>query len=271
MTTDHREHAPLSQLDEWPIHQSNEPLRLVSSTDPRTFERYWFTAQDDDGDIFVVAGIDTCPNIGTVDAYAIIVTGGRHTTVRAYRPMRQQRTDLSVGPLRFGLIEAFRHWHLVLGANDQDFTFDQHWHDTKRAMFCRLGEVQVSAVLDFRLLHNRCCYETFGRISGTVRYLGRTSNVKAETARGSRDHHWGHRDGVGGYKLDHVMSFTSYKGECAADIRTVLEHPRKRQPAACGRWQTLVGLGVPPPLLRRASAGEPRSCPSISSRRLRSL
>lgn len=213
MTDDLREHAPLSHLDELPIHQSNEPLRLVASTDPRAFERYWFTAQDDNGEFFLIAGIGTYPNIGTVDAYAIIVADGKQTTVRAHRPMGFDRTNLSAGPLHFEMIEAFRDWHLVLGENEQNFTFDLHWHDTKRAIFRRLGEVKAPGILDFRLLHNWCGYETFGRISGTIHYKGRTVKVNCDTTRGSRDHHWGTRDGVGGFELSHIKPFTSYKGE----------------------------------------------------------
>jgi hypothetical protein len=210
---DLHEHAPLSGLDELPIHQSNEPLRLVAATDPRAFERYWFTAQADDGEFFIVAGIGTYPNLGTVDAYALIVTGDQHTTVRAYRPMSQHREDLSVGPLRFEVVDAFREWRLTLGDNAEAFSFDLRWRDSKRAVFRRFADPGAPGILDFRLLHNWCGYETFGRIEGTVSHQGRTIPVRAQTTRGSRDHHWGTRDGVGGMSLGHARPFTSYKGE----------------------------------------------------------
>ncbi|MFO1468032.1 MAG: hypothetical protein U1F35_16590 [Steroidobacteraceae bacterium] len=73
--SDLKEHSPLSRFDELPLHQSNEPLRLVATTDPRAFERYWFTAQSDDGEMFIVTGIGTYANIGTVDAFAMIIMG----------------------------------------------------------------------------------------------------------------------------------------------------------------------------------------------------
>lgn len=213
MSSDLREHAPLSHLDELPIHQATAPLRLVGTTDPRAFERYWFTAQDDEGEFFVVTGIGVYPNVGTVDAYALIVIDGKQTTVRAHRPMSQHRADLSVGQLRFDLIEAFREWRLQLGDNAQAFTFDLRWRDTKRAVFGRFPEMSVPGVLDMRLLHDWCGYETFGRISGTIRYRGKVINVRGERTRGSRDHHWGARDGVAGYSLDNVKPFKSHRGE----------------------------------------------------------
>ena len=213
MSSDIHEHAPLSHLDELPIHQSVAPLRLVETTDPRAFERYWFTAQDDSGEFFLVTGIGTYPNVGTVDAYGLIVIDGEQTTVRAHRPMNQHRADLSVGPLSFELVDAFREWHLQLADNELDFTFDLRWRDSKRAVFNRMGDFSVPGVLDFRLLHNWCGYETFGRISGTIRYRGKVLNVSGERTRGSRDHHWGTRDGVAGYSLDNLKPFKSHKGE----------------------------------------------------------
>jgi hypothetical protein len=213
LNSDLSEHAPLSHLDELPIHQSTQPLRLVATTDPRAFERYWFTMQDDDGEFLVVTGIGTYPNLGTVDAYALIVIDGTQTVVRSHRPMSQHRADLSSGPLRFEPVEAFREWRLQLLDNSMDFTFDLRWRDSKRAVFSRVSDTPIPGVLDKRLLHNWCGYETFGRVSGTLHYRGKTLGVSGESTRGSRDHHWGTRDGVAGYELEHTRPYRSYKGE----------------------------------------------------------
>lgn len=212
---DLKEHFPLSRYDELPIHQSNEPLRLVATTDPRAFERYWFTAQDEDGAFFIIVGLGTYPNVGTVDAYALIVTEGKQTTVRAYRPMSQARDDLSAGPISLEVVESFREWHLTLGDNAQDFSFDLRWYDTKRAIFRRFDykDKDLPGFLDFRLLHNWCGYESVGRIEGSFTYRGKTFKVDARRTRGSRDHHWGTRDDVGGHVLNHSKPFKSHKGE----------------------------------------------------------
>jgi hypothetical protein len=209
-----KEHFPLSRYDELPIHQSNEPIRMVATTDPRAFDRYWFTAQDDDGEFFIVVGFGTYPNAGTVDAYALIVMDGKQTTVRAHRPMGADRADLTAGPIALELVEPFREWRLTLADNAQDFTFDLRWHDTKRSLFRRLAnDIEVPGVDDFRLLHNWSGYETFGRIGGSFTYRGKTFTVDPARTRGSRDHHWGTRDDIGGHVLDHGKPFRSHKGE----------------------------------------------------------
>lgn len=205
--SDLKEHSPLSRFDELPLHQSNEPLRLVATTDPRAFERYWFTAQSDDGEIFIVTGIGAYANVGTVDAFAMIIMKGEQTTVRAHRLMGQDRSDLHAGPFSFELIAPFREWRLKLQDCSLGFSFDLRWCDTKRAVFRRLGEIVAPGVMDFRLLHNWCGYETFGRISGTVKYRETVLEIDPARTRGSRDHHWGTRDDVGGHALDHSKPF----------------------------------------------------------------
>ena len=118
------EHFPLFALDEYPIHQCTEPLRFVATTDPRAFERYWFTAQDDQGEVFLVTGFGFYPNLETADAYAIFVHDNKHTSARAHRRLSQDRSDITIGPLCAEMIEPFTEWRLTLGDNAQDLKFD---------------------------------------------------------------------------------------------------------------------------------------------------
>ncbi|MBI3376629.1 MAG: hypothetical protein HY017_33350 [Betaproteobacteria bacterium] len=196
MGRDLTEHFPLSGWDEYPIHQFPEPIRFVATTDLRAFERYWFTAQDELGELFLVTGIGFYPNLGTADAYAILVQNNVHTTVRAHRPLGSDRGDFTVGPLCFELIEPFTEWRLSLGENAQRLAFDLTWRDAKRAVF-RRQPVRHGAA-DWRLLHEWAGYETFGTIDGTVQYKGKQFQLRRSNVRGSRDHHWGIRNGVGG-------------------------------------------------------------------------
>ncbi|WCN12265.1 hypothetical protein GV054_04225 [Marinomonas mediterranea] len=207
------EHFPLSHYDELPIHQSNGPIRTYSSSDPRAFDRYWFTTLHEEGDFMIISGFGTYPNIGTVEAFAMIIIDGKQTTLRAHRPMSQDRADLNAGPIRYELVGAFREWRLTLDDNDQGFTFDLRWRDTKRAIYQKLGEFKVPGVVDFKVLHDWGGYETFGRIEGTFTYQGKTYQVDPAKTRGVRDHHWGTRDDVAGFVLHkNNLPFTSYKG-----------------------------------------------------------
>jgi hypothetical protein len=179
------EHAPMDSLDELPVHQwSEREMRFQSTTDPRAYERYWFTCQDRTGDLFIVTGFGLYPNLGTVEAYAIVNLRGQHTTVRAHRRLDRNRALMRVGPISFEPVRPFQEWRLTLDDNDYGISFDFRWYDTKRAV------LQPVAGLGG--------YETFGRQEGTVLVRGQRLELTRETHQGSRDHHWGVRDGVGG-------------------------------------------------------------------------
>ncbi|MFH0730854.1 MAG: hypothetical protein V2B19_31495 [Pseudomonadota bacterium] len=211
--TDLSEHTPLTGIDEYPIHQFPEPIRIVASSDPRVFERYWFTAADDKGEVYLVTGLGFYPNLGTADAHAILVHDNVHTTVRAHRLLGDDRTDISVGPIRAEIIEPFREWRLTLGDNPQGLRFDLRWRDTKRAQFQRLMGQFFPTNMNGRLSQDWAGYETFGTIEGTIEYQGKQFELKPSRFRGSRDHHWGNRDGVGGpgHMLEH--SRTTHLGQ----------------------------------------------------------
>ncbi len=179
------EHGGMNALDELPVHEwSERDMRFQSTTDPRAYERYWFTAQDKKGDLFVVTGFGLYPNLGTVEAYAIVNLRGLHTTVRAHRRLKASRMNMRVGPINFEPVRAFREWRLTLDQNEYGIAYDLRWLDTKRA-------VQQPT----RFLGG---YESFGRPEGVVSVKGERFQITPEAFNGSRDHHWGVRDGVGG-------------------------------------------------------------------------
>lgn len=195
MPRNETEHTPLSPMDEYMIHQTPQPLRVMYTSDARAYERYWFTAQDRTGDLFVVQGCGFYPNLDTADAFSIIVYQGQHTTVRAYRRLGDDRMDMQLGPINAEVITPFREWRLTLGANEQDVSYDLRWKDTKRAVFHHLG---TGATYHGRIAGETSGYESFGYPEGWVNYKGRRFELSQATFNGSRDHHWGIRNGVGG-------------------------------------------------------------------------
>ena len=185
------EHAPMSALDELPLHQwSEQEMRFQSTTDPRAYERYWFTAQDTTGDLYVVTGFGLYPNLRTVEAYSIVNLRGQHTTVRSHRRLKPSRADMRVGPINFEPLQAFKEWRLTLDENEYGISYDLRWSDTKRAI-----------LQPIRFLGG---YESFGRPQGVVTVKGERFEITPEAYNGSRDHHWGVRDGVGG--LGHMLN-----------------------------------------------------------------
>ena len=168
------------------------------TSDVQAYERMWFTCQDKVGDVLVVVGMGVYPNLGTAEAFAIVNVRGRHTTVRAHRKLGLSRTDMAVGPISFELVEAFREWRIRLDENEYGISFDLSWFDTKRPVYRLIGGGMIVGTKPFAGVAG---YDGFGRQSGWVTAFGERFEVATGTHLGTRDHHWGTRDGVGGPAL----------------------------------------------------------------------
>lgn len=206
-----KNYSPLSGWDEFPIHQSVAPFRYVATTDLRAFERYWFTAKSRDGSVFLITGLGVYPNLGVTDAYALLIHNHRQISIRAHQPLSANRASLQVGPIHFAPVQPFVEWSLTLeGGNELGFSFALKWFDTKRAHFSKPPFSQLpGAPENMHLLHDWGGYEAFGEIEGEVRIGDNVITLTRDRFIGSRDHHWGVRDGVGGlYRAALKKGFT---------------------------------------------------------------
>ncbi|MCC6382651.1 MAG: hypothetical protein IT304_09070 [Dehalococcoidia bacterium] len=193
------EHGALAALDEFLIHHAPTPVRIVYTTDVRAYERLWFTSQDHGGNVYVVCGLGFYPNLNTAEAYAIVNVGGQLSYVHAHRALGSNRMDMTVGPLTFDVVEPFKQWRLRLGENRFGIQFDLRWHDSKRAVFHNFGMGGGISPFGGTLRADDIAgYETFGRIDGWVLANGERFTMSSSSSNGSRDHHWGTREGVGG-------------------------------------------------------------------------
>ena len=188
----------MSGLDEFMIHNHPHPVRVMWTSDVQAYERMWFTCQDRTGDLLVVTGMGIYPNLGTAEAFAIVNVRGRHTTVRAHRKLGLNRMDMTVGPVGFELVEPFRRWRMRLGENPFGVRFDISWMDTKRPVYRLLGGGSFVGTRPFAGVAG---YDGFGRQSGWVDAFGERFEIVPDGYLGTRDHHWGTHDGVGGPDL----------------------------------------------------------------------
>jgi hypothetical protein len=191
----HDQHAPMSGLDEYLVHNHPHPVRVMWTSDPKAYERVWFAAHDQAGDLLIACGLAFYPNLDTAEAFAIVNRAGRHTTVRAHRRLGNDRMSLEVGPLSLTVVRPFQEWRLVLDDNDFGISFDISWFDTTRAVYRNLGAGSVLGGVPFAGVAG---YDGLGTVEGWVRVDGEHHPLDRDHWLGSRDHHWGTRDGVGG-------------------------------------------------------------------------
>jgi hypothetical protein len=195
------EQFPLSPIDDHMIHQTPDPIRVMWSSDPRAYERYWVVMHDDAGELMVVTGGSFYPSLNTAEAYAIVNHKGHHRSVRAFRPLGADRMDLAVGPIRPTIVQGLRHWHFVLDENDWGIRYDLHWFDTKRQIFHASTLPAGSGYPTGRAADVTSGFEGFGAVEGWVEVEGRRIEVTRCSFHGTRDRHWGIGRNVGGPNL----------------------------------------------------------------------
>ena len=67
----------LSKFDDYPIHQTAEPVFHTASSDRFQYDRYWYNAHDRDGEFYFGVGLCRYPNLGILDGSLSLAIGGR--------------------------------------------------------------------------------------------------------------------------------------------------------------------------------------------------
>ena len=195
------EQFPLSAADDFPVHQTPDPIRVVATSDPRFFERYWCVLHDDTGDLLLALGGSFYPNLDRCEAYAIATWRGEQRSVRSFRPLGADRSTLHVGPLRHEIVRGLREWRFLLADNEWDLALDLRWTDTHRQIYHAAWASLEHAEPPGRQRDVTAGFEGFGVAQGGVDFGGRRIAVSADRFHGTRDRHWGVGRGVGGPNL----------------------------------------------------------------------
>lgn len=194
------EQFPLSPLDDYMIHQTPDPIRVMWTGDFRAYERYWMVAHDPEAKVLVATGGSFYPNLDRAEAFAIVCHEGRHTTVRAFRALGVDRADMRAGPIAPTIVRGLRQWHFALGSNEHGIRYELDFTDNTRQVFREPLSDLAHGVPAGRRNEVTTGFENFGDVRGWVEIDG----VRIELppgSQGTRDRHWGTGRGVGGPTL----------------------------------------------------------------------
>ena len=115
----------LSLFDDYPIHQTPDPIATPATSDRNVYERYWFNGYTRAGDLYLGHRVRPLP-------------APRHPGLRhqrrargacSTRSTRRARTSAEpsvteVGPFRIEIVEPMRSCRVVLDANETEFACD---------------------------------------------------------------------------------------------------------------------------------------------------
>ncbi len=188
--------GPLVPADETLTHQIVETFATVAQSDPSWTEKVWAIAHARDGSLQVVFGIGKYTNRGVFDGAGGVSRGTEQWTVRGSRRLSADPGGMSVGPLRYEVVEPLKSVRCVLEPTGHAaISFDVTW----TGLFPpSLEESWTDRSPDgYRVDHDVLRYHQLGVAEGWVEVEGRRTGIDPEEWISIRDHSWGIRPGVG--------------------------------------------------------------------------
>lgn len=179
----------LNPLDDFPVHQTSEPLAHTASASRNHFDRYFFNGYDPAGEVFFGVAMGLYPNRHVIDGAFSVLVDGVQRSVNASGRAPLDRTQTSVGPLRVEVVEPLRELRVLVDAADlglaADVTFTARTPAYAEPRFVHRHGTDV--VFDYTRLTQ------LGAWRGSVEVDGTTLPLDPEVHRGVRDRSWGIR------------------------------------------------------------------------------
>jgi hypothetical protein len=179
----------LSRFDDYPIHQTPEPIAHPASSDRNVYDRYWFNGYAEDGEFYFGIGAAIYPNRGILDCGFSIVRDGEQHAFHASRRLPQEPTQVEVGPFRIEIADPMRRLRVVLAPNETGIECDLAF----AARTAAVREGRQTLRRGGRVVMDVTRFAQFGRWQGHIRTAGSELRVDAARVHGTKDRSWGIR------------------------------------------------------------------------------
>lgn len=176
----------ITPYDEFPIHQTAEPIAQPASGDPNHYDRYFFNGFTRDGSVFFAAAMGHYPNRGVVDAAFSLVAGGVQRSVFASGLMPLDRAT-RIGPITVEVVEPLRRLRLTVAPNDFDLSASLDFEGRTQVV----EEPRNTITVGTRRMMDSTRMTQWGSWRGTIEAAGETIDLSG--ALGVRDRSWGQR------------------------------------------------------------------------------
>jgi hypothetical protein len=179
----------LSRFDDYPIHQTAEPIAHVATSDRNAYDRYWFNGYAEDGEFYFGVAMAIYPNLRILDGAFSIVRDGEQHAFHGSRRAPRDPSDTQVGPLRIEIQEPMRRLRVRLEPNETGIECDL----TFLARTASIEEGRQTQRREGRLMMDSTRFAQFGRWEGEIRYAGKRVAVDPARVYGTKDRSWGLR------------------------------------------------------------------------------
>jgi hypothetical protein len=183
----------LNKLDDFPIHQTPEPIAHPATSDRNVYDRTWFNGYAPDGSYYFGIGMAVYPHRGILDcAFSVVQPGLRQHCFYGSRRAPLERTDMRCGPFRIEVLEPMKRTRVILDDNRSGISCDLTFSTRSGA----IQEARQTLWNGARRAMDATRFDQFGRWSGVVRHPEGEIRVDPAVCLGTKDRSWGVR-GVG--------------------------------------------------------------------------
>ena len=179
----------LNRLDDYPIHQTPEPVAHTLTGDRNAYDRYWFNGFTREADLYFGVALGVYPNRRVLDAAVSVVRGGLQYVVRGSRLAPVERTDTRAGPISIEVLEPMRALRLAIAPNPHGIEGELLF----RARTEALEEPRFTLRQGARVLLDSTRFTQFGTWEGWLAVGAERIRIDASHVLGTRDRSWGVR------------------------------------------------------------------------------
>jgi hypothetical protein len=174
----------LSAFDDYPIHQTAEPVAHPASSDRNCYDRYFFNGHSRDGALVFGAAMGLYPNRRVLDASFSLLHHGRQHSLHASRLAPLERRETRCGPIAVEVLEPMR--RLRLSVDHPELSGELVFHARGGA----IEEARATRRHEGRIFMDSTRFTQFGRFEGRLSLAGERLDVDVPAC---RDRSWGIR------------------------------------------------------------------------------
>lgn len=178
-------------MDDTLWHQVPSTFDHVGTSDPRFFDRYWFSATDPAGSGTLQFTLGNYSNMNVMDGGFVVIRDGRQHNLRVSRQLRPH-FETRCGPLRVEVLEPLQRARLFVDPDaGAPVSAELEWSAVLPAQeeAARFTRVRGRVVEESRR------FDQIGECSGFVTIDG--ERLEVDRWWGTRDHSWGVRERMG--------------------------------------------------------------------------
>ncbi len=179
----------LSKFDDYPIHQTAEPIFHTASSDRFHYDRFWYNGHDRDGEFYFGIALCRYPNLGILDGSLSLAVGGRQYAFHGSCRAPLEPTELTIGPMELQILEPMGRHRLVIADNETGMSCDL----TFTPKTACIEEGRQTLRNERHLIMDVTRLDQFGSWSGWIRYDGKELVVDGASTLGLKDRSWGIR------------------------------------------------------------------------------